>query len=226
MRSGKKLNERWAVGAKHALYRASGDWYHTLAEFPGALFDANGYVLFTSEEEYRNCPNLKFGKDVHVPEGIRRIPGYVHVDDSTDEIAEDIRTIAEDTTITDTQKSQLIQSRIGQGAFRRQLVEAWGGCSVTGCACVSLLIASHIKPWRVSDNAERLDPFNGLLLLPNIDRAFDKGRISFDQTGKILISSDFPEFQDFGLNFTLEIKVQEQHLPYFKYHRDYVYRKA
>jgi 5-methylcytosine-specific restriction protein A len=51
-----------------------------------------------------------------------------------------------------------------------------------------LLKASHIKPWRDSDNAERLDIYNGLLLIPNLDSAFDKGYISFDDGGKIIIS--------------------------------------
>lgn len=222
MKSGKSLNEKWGVGAKHALYRASGDWYHNLEKFPGALFDENGYVLFTSEEEYRNCPDLKFGKDIHIPHGIRNIPSYVWVDD----IADDIRSVDNDATITDTQKTQLIQSRIGQGEFRRKLIDIWGGCSVTGCKCIPLLIASHIKPWKASDSAERVDPFNGLLLLPNIDQAFDKGRISFDQNGKILISSYFLEFGDFGLNSKMAIQIEDQHLPYLEYHRCNVYEKA
>lgn len=54
--SGKKLNDEWGVGAAHALYREDGTWYHVLEKFPGALFDAHGYVLFETETAYRNCP--------------------------------------------------------------------------------------------------------------------------------------------------------------------------
>ena len=79
MITGKMLNEKWKVGAKHALYRKSGDWYHNLKEFPGVLFDENGYILFENEEEYLKCNHLVFGQDVHVPNGISKIPGYVTV---------------------------------------------------------------------------------------------------------------------------------------------------
>ena len=51
-----------------------------------------------------------------------------------------------------------------------------------------MLLASHIKPWRDSNHQERLDKFNGLLLLANLDKAFDLGFISFDDSGKVPIS--------------------------------------
>ncbi|MCU1267195.1 MAG: hypothetical protein JWM21_3513 [Acidobacteria bacterium] len=76
--NGKRLNDEWKVGAKHALYSEEGTWYHKLTEFPGAFFDANGYVVFDSESDYRNCENLQIGKQVNVPDGISSIPGYVY----------------------------------------------------------------------------------------------------------------------------------------------------
>lgn len=75
--SGKRLNDEWNVGAKHALYREDGTWYHQLIDFPGALFDANGYVVFDTEADYRNSEYLQIGKQVSVPDGISSIPGYV-----------------------------------------------------------------------------------------------------------------------------------------------------
>ena len=51
-----------------------------------------------------------------------------------------------------------------------------------------LLVASHIKPWSISDANEKLDIHNGLLMCPNHDKLFDRGYISFDDTGRILIS--------------------------------------
>jgi hypothetical protein len=51
--TGRKLNEEWSVGAKHALYREDGGWYQLLKNFPAALFDANGYIFFETENDYR-----------------------------------------------------------------------------------------------------------------------------------------------------------------------------
>jgi predicted restriction endonuclease len=49
--------------------------------------------------------------------------------------------------------------------------------------------ASHIKPWKISNNRERLDPANGLLLSANIDALFDAGLVTFDDRGKMILSS-------------------------------------
>lgn len=63
--------------------------------------------------------------------------------------------------LPETTREAVIQSRIGQGLFRTDLIEFWQGCSVTDCKHIELLRASHIKPWRDSSNAERLDTYNG-----------------------------------------------------------------
>ena len=78
MITGNKLNQAWKVGAKHALYRRSGDWYHRLERFPGALFDLNGYVLFKNRREFISSRYLQIKEDVHVPGGIARIPIYIN----------------------------------------------------------------------------------------------------------------------------------------------------
>jgi hypothetical protein len=78
--TGARLNKQWGVGAAHALYIHDGHWYHPLKRFPGALFDENGYVVFQTEADFRNCPYLSIGKDVSVPKpGISAMPGYVRV---------------------------------------------------------------------------------------------------------------------------------------------------
>jgi len=76
-RTGRQLNIELSVGAQHALYREDGKWYHRLERFPGALFDANGYVRFESEYEYSHCPGLLIAKELHVPAGICSLPNYV-----------------------------------------------------------------------------------------------------------------------------------------------------
>src|SRR5262245_44278469 len=74
--SGRRLNQLWAVNAKHALYHRRGLWYEQLEEFPGALFDEEGYVLFASEEAFTQCPYLRITKKVWVPKGLSSIPSY------------------------------------------------------------------------------------------------------------------------------------------------------
>lgn len=76
---GKRLNEEWGVYAKHALYRENGTWYHNLKRFPGALFDAQGYIVFPTELDYRECKHLQIGKQLSIPHGIAKIPGYIQV---------------------------------------------------------------------------------------------------------------------------------------------------
>jgi predicted restriction endonuclease len=61
-------------------------------------------------------------------------------------------------------------------------------CRVTRVGRPEHLIASHIKPWRESDNRERLFEGNGLLLTPTIDHLFDRGFISFEDNGELLVS--------------------------------------
>lgn len=79
---GNILNQKWEVGAKHALFHRDGFWYHKLERFPGAYFDSAGYVLFNTEEEYKSSPHLSIGKTVYVIPGcIRFIPGYKKVDE-------------------------------------------------------------------------------------------------------------------------------------------------
>lgn len=74
--TGRALNAKWKVGAQHALFHKFGIWYMPLTRFPGALFDPHGYVVFSSEQAYRRCPQLRIGSRVDVPDGIASIPGY------------------------------------------------------------------------------------------------------------------------------------------------------
>lgn len=134
--------------------------------------------------------------------------------------------IKADPSLSETTKKQLIDARIGQGAFRRNLVSKWKDCMVTGCSYESILRASHIKPWRVSDNVERLDVFNGLLLSPNFDALFDKGLISFSDQGKIMISPRLSVSvrETLGSHEDMTIPVVEQHLPYLLWHRKNLFK--
>jgi hypothetical protein len=88
-----------------------------------------------------------------------------------------------------TEREQLGAARMGQGTFRTALIAFWGTCPIVQVDHPELLRASHIKPWAKSSDPERLDPFNGLLLSPNLDLLFDRGLISFEDDGTLLFSS-------------------------------------
>lgn len=95
----------------------------------------------------------------------------------------------EPSKISATVREALVMARIGQGKFRADLINRWGGrCALTGLQNVNLMVASHINSWALSDNIERLDVENGLLLAPHIDRLFDQGLISFSDNGALRIS--------------------------------------
>ena len=126
-----------------------------------------------------------------------------------------------------TTKEAIIQSRIGQGLFRVSLIEYWQGCSVTGCQLFEILKASHIKPWRYSNNSERLNLFNGLLLMPNLDSLFDCGLISFDEKGKILISKllNRKYLKIMGINDSMSLrKIENDHKIFLQYHRTSIFK--
>ena len=137
----------------------------------------------------------------------------------SENISDDIIKIYNQTEITETEKRNYVLSRIGQGNFRKQLIDFWKSCSVTGFKEIPLLIASHIKPWKKSTNFEKLDVYNGLLLIPNLDKVFDLGLISFRDNGEIIISEFLKDYQIFGINDDMKIKVLPEHMPYLEYHR-------
>lgn len=96
--------------------------------------------------------------------------------------------IIQDATLQETAKRSLVLARRGQGQFRERVKFFEQECRVTGVQEASLLIASHIKPWSVANNEERLNGHNGLLLSPHVDKLFDSGFISFENSGSIMIS--------------------------------------
>lgn len=132
-----------------------------------------------------------------------------------------------ESTISQTDKEQIVKARVGQGLFRRRLAQVESSCRLTGVSDISFLVASHIKPWRVSSNEERLSGHNGLLLSPHVDLLFDKGYISFDDDGTLLVAlSAASVISAWQLSnepskrpFTTEQK------EFLQYHRTHVFRK-
>jgi hypothetical protein len=136
----------------------------------------------------------------------------------------DIEAVLLDQQTTTTEKLELVKARVGQGKFRDQLKAHWQKCAVTGYQDLDLLIASHIKPWRACDNSERLNPFNGLLLLPNLDRAFDKGFLTFDSTGMLLTSPMLLHPERLGIVPGMRAELQPAHQEFMQFHRMHVFK--
>lgn len=123
-----------------------------------------------------------------------------------------------------TEREAIIRARVGQGVYRQALLKYWQGCSVSGVSLAPMLRASHIKPWRDATHLERLDPFNGLLLTPNFDQAFDQGLISFTEAGNILIASalDIDLQQALGIDAGCCLRaVDSRHSGYLAWHREH-----
>lgn len=137
-------------------------------------------------------------------------------------IESDISQILSDKEIQNTERESYVLSRIGQGKFRLKLIEYWKKCAVTGCAEIGILRASHIKPWAKCNNQERMDHFNGLLLIPNLDSLFDQGLLSFADDGKIIVSEILSDSDRklLGVNESMKINISEMHKGYLKYHRE------
>ena len=91
--------------------------------------------------------------------------------------------------LTETERTYLRSSRVGQGQFRKDLFSKYGGkCPITGIKQDQLLVASHIKPWKMCTNAQRLDSNNGVLLSALVDRLFDKELVTFSEDGEVIVS--------------------------------------
>ena len=110
--------------------------------------------------------------------------------------------------------------------FRAALEREWNGaCAVTGCDILQVLRASHIKPWGVSTDAERLNSNNGLLLSANIDALFDKGLISFKDDGMMMVSKQVSLRNRMRLRLSgkLRKKLNKKQKQFLDYHRSVVF---
>jgi len=130
-----------------------------------------------------------------------------------------------------TEAERLIVQRIGQEVFRDRLFDYWEGrCAITGLGVPDLLRASHVKPWADCEtDAERLDVFNGLLLAPHLDAAFDRGFITVADDGAVIVASLLDEEARHVLGMQEPLRVHslgEGHRRYLPWHRERVFRKA
>ena len=123
-----------------------------------------------------------------------------------------------------TERSGLVTSRIGHGAYRKRIIHRWEyKCAVTGFDKINVLVASHILPWAIADDNQRLDVHNGILLSPNYDALFDRHLITFENRGKIILS-DSIEMQAYNkIGVTGKEKIQnlsQYNFEYLNIHRE------
>lgn len=128
-----------------------------------------------------------------------------------------------------TEVERLVRQRVGQDVFREALLDYWGGaCAATGLALPEVLRASHAKPWAdCTSDEERLDVFNGFLLIAQLDALFDRGLITFDAGGGMVIASCMAADHRVLLHLDEERRlrwVAPEHLPFLQWHRNHVFR--
>lgn len=127
------------------------------------------------------------------------------------------------TDIPVTYIKQLVKARRGQGIFKTNVKLVESKCRVTGLEIQRHLVASHIKPWADSSDVEKLDGFNGLLLSPHVDHLFDRGYISFENNGQLLISKQlqFRVLSAWHIDPDVNVgKFSALQSTYLEYHRD------
>ncbi len=156
-----------------------------------------------------------------------RLYKFQNTDRATQEIVEEAIVI-NDIKLTADEKETIVKARRGQGLYRELLMKKYNGeCIITGINIKQVLIASHIKPWVVCDNFERVDVNNGLLLSATYDRLFDSGLITFDFNGKLIISSLINNDNTKKLNIIKGSKYKIGYCPemkkYIEYHNKYIF---
>lgn len=158
----------------------------------------------------------------------QRVPVAEVVRDMLSSVGLDLAALLRDQADRTT-RERLVDARLGQGRFRREVLAAWDDrCAVTGVETVEAIRASHIKPWRDCTDAERLDVNNGLPLVASLDALFDVGLISFADDRSMLVSEALPERDAdrlIGRRRLLRLEPSDAQRAYLAFHREEVFRK-
>jgi hypothetical protein len=139
--------------------------------------------------------------------------------------------VISDQTIPETTRQAVVMARRGQGLFKQNVQRIESYCRVTQVDQIEHLRASHCKPWRDASNVERLDGENGLLLTPDVDHLFDRGFISFEDNGTVLVSPVVhrESLHRMGLDDALRRNVggfSEGQRSYLSFHRESVFLES
>ncbi|MGD6777022.1 HNH endonuclease [Sutcliffiella horikoshii] len=143
------------------------------------------------------------------------------------------RKVLADNTTASEENSNLIINNVGyrltkyrrtQHLFRNNLLRRENQCQLCAINIPELLVASHILPWSVCDDFQKNDSENGLLLCLTHDGLFDKGLISFNKEGNIMISDALPRnlYESLKINENLRIRISKNSEKYMLIHRQNV----
>lgn len=197
-------------------------------------FHSKGYVRFKCEvevfdadyfETHDTSGNIRLG----IKFFFKRIGAYIPLEKDLLTQVQDSTKVLENIGIVPpnvTERTGLITSRVGQGAYRKRIIHRWEyKCAVTGFNKLDILIASHIVPWCESNDDERLDVHNGILLSPVYNALFNKHFITFENNGKIILSNTIENaaYKKIGVMGTEKIKDLSIHnQQYLERHRELI----
>ena len=126
-----------------------------------------------------------------------------------------------------------IAGRQGADVYRKKVLEHMPQCPFTKITDEKLLIASHIKPYRICIKEGRedqaLDYLNGLTLTPTYDKLFDQGYITFKDNGDLICGTLLSPYTWERLNINPTSKnnlriYPENREEYLDYHRKFVFQ--
>ena len=193
--------------------------------------ESSGYVRFKSELEFYDVDYFETKDTAGITRiGLKfffkRMGAYIPVQPSLFDqpfLVAEPQPILEWNQPNETERQGMVTSRVGQGAYRKRIIHRWEyKCAVTGFDKLEILIASHIHPWAKATDIERLDVDNGILLSPNYDALFDRHLISFENSGKIILSDTIEKqaYQKIGITGLEQIpNLSQYNLNYLDRHR-------
>lgn len=123
----------------------------------------------------------------------------------------------------------LAQAGEYQRRFRSAVEEIEGACRVTGVMDRRHLRAVHIKSGETCSDVERIDGHNGLLLSPHVAHLFERGYISFEDGGQVLVARQLNSTVLRRWSITVPITARPflaKQKRYLAWHRGNVFEKA
>ena len=170
-----ELSNPWNPGS-HRFTPGSNDFRQNITELPNVRLSQFPEL---SEEQTQQVKSFF---------GIRNLPPGIQDEIREEEADTEEERLRSRTDISRTEVLRLVKTRRGQGDFRQNVMKIEKFCRVTGLSNFDYLRASHIKPWAQSDDREKLDGNNGLMLAPHVDMLFDGGWIQFSDEGHMVTS--------------------------------------
>ncbi len=161
-------------------------------------------------------------------EALYKIDYLVDIENVLERPSDDLdNQIVERTDIGAVEQIRLLRSRRGQGIFKRNVMLHEKGCRVTNVTDIRHLRASHIQPWSLSNDKQKLSGSNGLLLSPHIDHLFDKGWISFGDKEEIMVSKNLTSGLPSAWGIDLDHKIgkfTDTQSEFLEFHRTKIFR--